>query len=423
MTEARLSVTLPEYETELAANQRTAMRAAALIAAPVLLAFTLLDRATAPAFWLPLLAIRLAAVAVLAVIARLAHRMESPFPLAVASVAAICGTVEAGVFATGGAQSPYLISNIAVLAGVGILLPLTLVQSAILQVVGLLITLVPVLFRMGPGDGLALATTASYLLLIAIVAVVGARLQDNLRRREHRARVEVARQIGLINLGTLAGGLAHELSTPLTWVSVELESLAADPLAASVKEKVLAARAGTARMREVLIAMRQGARFAGSELREVMLSQEMDLALTLVAQRMRSAGVTVSKEYAPDVPLVSCQPTMLGQVLVNLLINALDAIVGQEQGRIAVRVRTEPGYAYVEVEDSGPGIPEELRKRIFEPFFSTKGESGNGLGLWISSEIARMHGGELVALAGEAGALFRLSFPVDLPPALTQTAA
>jgi signal transduction histidine kinase len=423
MSEARMSVTLPEYETELAANQRTAMRTAALIAAPLLLAFTLLDRATVPDFWLPLLGVRLVAAAVLAVIARLANRLESPFPLTVASVAAICATIEAGVFATGGAHSPYLTSNIVVLAGVGILLPLTALQSASLQVLGLLIAIVPLLFRMQPGDDLALATAGSYLVAIATVAVAGAQLQDTLRRREHRARVEVARQIGLINLGTLAGGLAHELSTPLTWVSVELESLAADPLAASVKEKVLAARAGTSRMREVLIAMRQGARFAGGELREVMLSQEVDLALTLVAQRMRASGVTLSREYSPDVPLVSCQPTMLGQVLVNLLINALDAMTGQNEARLTVRVRTEPGYAYVEVEDSGPGIPEELRTRIFEPFFSTKGEAGNGLGLWISSEIARMHGGELEALAGADGALFRLSFPVDPPPAITRTAA
>jgi len=223
----------------------------------------------------------------------------------------------------------------------------------------------------------------------------------------------VARQIGLINLGTLAGGLAHELSTPLTWVSVELESLEADPLAAPVRERVLAARAGTARMREVLIAMRQGARFAGGDLREVMLSHAVDLALTLVTQRMRADGVALRREYVPDVPLVSCQPTLLGQVLVNLLINALDAMAERKDALLIVRIRSEPGFAFVEVEDNGPGIPPRLRTRIFEPFFSTKGESGNGLGLWISSEIARMHGGELVALSGEKGALFRLSFPIE----------
>ncbi|OLC73215.1 MAG: hypothetical protein AUH83_12320 [Deltaproteobacteria bacterium 13_1_40CM_4_68_19] len=415
MTEARLSVTLPEYETELAATQRTAMRNAALLAAPLLVAFTFLDRATTPPSWLSLLGVRLAAVSVLGLIARLSQKLSSAFPLTVISVAVICSTIEAGVFATGGAHSPYLTSNIAVLAGVGILMPLTAMQAAIVQLVGLGIALVPVLLRMQPGDGLPLITSASYLLAIAMVAVAGAHLQDTLRRREHRARNEVARQIGLINLGTLAGGLAHELSTPLTWVSVELESLETDPLAASVREKVLAARAGTARMREVLIAMRQGARFAGGDLREVMLSHEVDLALTLVTQRMRADGVTLRREYAPDAPLVCCQPTLLGQVLVNLLINALDAMAERKDALLIVRIRSEPGFAFVEVEDTGPGIPARLRARIFEPFFSTKGESGNGLGLWISSEIARMHGGELVALSGEKGALFRLTFPTEAP--------
>src|SRR5207248_11356644 len=223
-----------------------------------------------------------------------------------------------------------------------------------------------------------------------------------------------------LNLGTLAGGLAHELATPLTWVAVELESLEGDALAPGPREKVRNARLAAARMREILIAMRQGARFASSELREVMLAQEVDLALTLVAQRMRASGVAVAREYEANVPLVSCQPTLLGQVLVNLLLNALDAMARQEEARLIVRVRADAAFAFVEVEDSGPGIPAELRTRIFEPFFSTKGESGNGLGLWISSEIARMHGGELAALPGARGALFRLSFP--LPPSAVTSA-
>jgi signal transduction histidine kinase len=413
MTEARLSVTLPEYEAELAANQRAALRRAARLAAPLLLAFTLLDRITAPDWWLPLLGVRVLAAAALLLLARFSDRISATVPLVAFALALICGTIEAGVFVTGGARSPYLTSNIAVLAGVGILIPLTAMQTIGLQLVGLAIALVPLLFRLQPGDGVPLITSASYLVTVAVVAVAGAHLQEILRRREHRARIEVARQIGLINLGTLAGGLAHELSTPLTWVSVELESLETDPLAASVREKVLAARAGTARMREVLIAMRQGARFAGDEMRDVMLPNEVDLALTLVAQRMRSCGVTAEREYASDVPLISCQPTLLGQVLVNLLINALDAMAGQQDGRLTLRVRAENGCALVEVEDTGPGIPSELRSRIFEPFFSTKGEKGNGLGLWISSEIARIHGGELVALQGTKGALFRLSLPAE----------
>jgi len=411
MSEARLSVALPEYETELAANQRTALRTAALLAAPILLAFSLLDRAIAPRFWLPLLCARLLGSAALIAIARVSQRARTTLPLVAAAVAVICATIASGEVATGRAQSPYLISNIVVLAGLGILMPLTARQAAILQAMGIGIAVFPLLFGLHPGDATPLFTSLSFLVAVALVAVAGAHLQDGLRRREHRARGEVARQIGLINLGTLAGGLAHELSTPLTWVSVELESLELDPLAASVREKVLAARAGTSRMREVLVAMRQGARFAGGEMRDVILPQEVDLALTLVAQRMRASGITAQREYAADVPLVSCQPTLLGQVLVNLMINALDAMNGQGKGKLTLRVRRFNGSALVEVEDTGPGIPAEIRTRIFEPFFSTKGESGNGLGLWISSEIARIHGGELTAHAGERGALFRLALP------------
>ncbi len=108
---ARLSVTLPEYETELAVNQRKALRAAALLAAPLLLGFTVLDRSTAPACWLPLLAIRLSASAALVLIGMFAQRLANPVPFAALAIAIACGTIEAGVLATGGPQSPYVTSQ------------------------------------------------------------------------------------------------------------------------------------------------------------------------------------------------------------------------------------------------------------------------------------------------------------------------
>ena len=413
MTDPGLAVALPPYEAELESNQRGAVRSATLVAAPLLLAFSALDRVTAPAHFWVLFCIRVIASAALLAVARATRSRIAPVTLAGCAVVLLCGTIEAGVFFTGGARSPYLTSNIAVLAGVGILVPLTVRQSIRLQALGLAVALLPLLFVVRAADALTLVTSASYLVVIAIVAAAGAHLQDVLRRREHRARLEVARQMGLINLGTLAGGLAHELATPLTWVSMELDSLDTDALAEAARDRVRSARSGTARMRDVLSAMRQGARFASTELRDVMLKQELDQALTLVAQRVRAAGVTVTREYEPDVPLVSCQPTLLGQVLVNLLINALDAMAGQREARLTVRVRRGSEHAMVEVEDTGPGVPKEMRARIFEPFFSTKGERGNGLGLWISSQIARSHGGDLVAGPGSVGALFRLLLPVE----------
>ncbi|TMA23458.1 MAG: hypothetical protein E6J88_12725, partial [Deltaproteobacteria bacterium] len=133
---------------------------------------------------------------------------------------------------------------------------------------------------------------------------------------------------------------------------------------------------------------------------------------TLMEGRLRNRAALV-RAYA-DLPPIFCQPTLLGQVLVNLLSNAADAVAGRSNPRIALRVRREDGLALIEVEDNGPGVPEELSTRIFEPFFSTKGDAGNGLGLWISSEIARVHGGTLSVHRGTSGgALFRLALPID----------
>ena len=418
----RLPVVLPDYDAELASRQRSAVRNAMLLAAPILLAFSALDRATAPKAWASLLVVRLFAAIVLLSIGRAARKAERPEWLALAAVAVLCATIEVGVFANGGVRSPYLISNILVIAGVGILLPLTGRQALLTHATCIVVVIVPLLPGLRSKDVLPLATIASYIVTIAILAVVGAHFHDELRRNEHRARLEVARQMGLINLGTLAGGLAHELSSPLTYVGVELEMLESAPLERADRERVVAARTGVSKMREILMAMRQGARFSNGDLRDVVMHEEVDQALTLVAQRLRMASVTVVREYAPSTPVVTCQPTLLGQVLVNLVLNAVDAMAGRKDSRLALRVRGEGGKAIVEVEDNGPGVPEHLRQRIFEPFFSTKGEKGNGLGLWISSEIARVHGGTLSALPGAKGALFRLSLPVEPPSAAISAA-
>jgi len=415
-------VVLPDYDAELATRQRSAVRSAMLLAAPIVVAFSGLDLAIAPAAWLSLLLVRVVAASVLLVIGHAARRSERPERLALAAVAIVCATIEVCVFATGGVRSPYLSANVLVFAGVGILLPITTPQAVVMYATALLIALAPFVPGLQPVDRLPLVTAASYLMTVAILGVAGARLQDNLRRGEHRARLEVAKQMGLINLGTLAGGLAHELSSPLTFVGLELEMLETTPLDREGRERVVSARSGISKMRDILLAMRQGARFANGDLRDVVMHEEVDQALTLVAQRLRSAGVTVVREYAPDTPLVSCQPTLLGQVLVNLVLNAVDAMSGRKESRLTLRVRGEGERAIVEVEDTGPGIPEGLRRRIFEPFFSTKGEKGNGLGLWISSEIARIHGGTLKAFPGAKGALLRLSLPVE-PPAAAISAA
>jgi C4-dicarboxylate-specific signal transduction histidine kinase len=144
---------------------------------------------------------------------------------------------------------------------------------------------------------------------------------------------------------------------------------------------------------------------------------------SLLDFRLRKAGVTLRTQIAPDVPPVAAAPHALEQILINLLANALDAVSGSPGPIVQVRARVmagNPRFAAIEVADNGPGIAKALRARLFESFFTTKGdEQGTGLGLAVSREIARGAGGDL-ALADEPGSwnepvvtVFRLTLPVS----------
>ena len=144
---------------------------------------------------------------------------------------------------------------------------------------------------------------------------------------------------------------------------------------------------------------------------------------SLLDFRLRKARVTLRTQIAPDVPPVAAAPHALEQILINLLANALDAVSGSPAPIVQVRARVmaeNPRFASIEVADNGLGIAKALRARLFESFFTTKGdEQGTGLGLAVSREIARGAGGDL-ALADDVGSwnepavtVFRLTLPVS----------
>src|SRR5207237_8090516 len=159
-------------------------------------------------------------------------------------------------------------------------------QALCLHAEMLAITLLPLLpLAVTPDDRLSLVTRASYLLCGSVLGIAGARVHDGLRRREHLARAEFARHVGLVNLGTLAGGLAHELSNPLTALSAQLELLELEPPAAH-RDLVEDAQGSVARMRAVIEAMRRGARFSDDEHRGVELALEIEESLVLLRGRL-----------------------------------------------------------------------------------------------------------------------------------------
>jgi signal transduction histidine kinase len=193
-------------------------------------------------------------------------------------------------------------------------------------------------------------------------------------------------------VGELATGLAHEIKNPLAGLSGALELLAED-LAGSQRhsEVVGEMRHQVSRLANTMESLLSFARPPRARLRTTDVHVALEKVLFLVAQQRRGATV-LSTELRKDLPPVLADPSQLEQVLLNICLNACQAMGGQ--GKLVVRTLEAEGAVTVEIEDDGPGIPADVQPHIFKPFFTTKRE-GNGLGLAISARIVAEHGGHI----------------------------
>jgi two-component system NtrC family sensor kinase len=142
-------------------------------------------------------------------------------------------------------------------------------------------------------------------------------------------------------------------------------------------------------------------------------NEAVGAALSIVDHQLSLHGIRIVRELGEGLPQVSGDINQLQQVLVNLAINAQQAMAGQ-RGELFVRTRAVGGQVLIELQDSGPGISPELQKKIFEPFFTTKeAGQGTGLGLSVSYGIVESHGGRIeVSSSPGQGATFVISLPV-----------
>jgi signal transduction histidine kinase len=150
------------------------------------------------------------------------------------------------------------------------------------------------------------------------------------------------------------------------------------------------------------------------ELLELDIHEGIETTLAVLGHRLKHTAIQVTREYDRDLPKLTVRGSELNQVWTNLIDNAIDAL--GEQGTITIRTRREAGGARVEVTDDGPGIPADIRDRVFDSFFTTK-EVGRGTGLGLATAhriVVDRHRGTL-ALESEPG---RTTFQVWLP--LTQ---
>jgi signal transduction histidine kinase len=273
---------------------------------------------------------------------------------------------------------------------------------------------------------LLFAGTAAAALGTRAVAVFEARLATERALREAaqqgaEAERQRAQSERLALVGRLAAGVAHEISNPLTYLSTNVQLLEreADALQTVAHRDVHAAVTESMRaVDQITDILKDLRRFARSESvgqpSPTDVRATLEEALLLVAGRLR--GIQLERELSPALPRVMVRRRRLVQVLVNLLLNAADALGAPEakEGRIRVSTTYVDGVVVIRVEDSGPGLSPEAKAHLFEPFFTTKpAGKGTGLGLALSREYVQADKGTLSFEDGSPGA----RAVVKLPPA------
>jgi FixJ family two-component response regulator/signal transduction histidine kinase len=241
-------------------------------------------------------------------------------------------------------------------------------------------------------------------------------------RREQEAQAQAAHAARVGTMGVFAASLVHELTQPLAASLANAESAAALAAAPSPDLQELRSTiddivADDRRAGALIQQLRKFLRRGEVERTELDLAALLDEVLRLVGSEAAERGVEVVLDFPAALPRFVGDRVQLQQVLINLLINALDAVVGnaRDKRRVAVRARPSGSGVVVEVADSGTGMDEATRARVFEPFFTTK-PRGMGLGLAISRTIVAAHGGTLaVRSAPGEGTTFRVELP-SRPP-------
>jgi len=228
-------------------------------------------------------------------------------------------------------------------------------------------------------------------------------------------REQVARSERLSGLGRLLAGVAHELNNPLTAVIGYAQLVPSMPAGDKQRQRLDTIRKEAERCRRIVGGLLRFARTSPSERRAFSLNQVIADAAQLLAYAARSQGVRIDLDLDPALPAAQGDAHELEQAVVNLVSNAQQAIAGARRpGTVTLRTFVAGGgNPILEVEDDGPGIPEETRARIFDPFFTTKAAGqGTGLGLWLVYNAIAAHGGRIeVEEARTGGALFRLELP------------
>ncbi|WP_374262042.1 ATP-binding protein [Zoogloea sp.] len=290
-------------------------------------------------------------------------------------------------------------------------------------------------------------TTLAHAAAFAVVFLGGWGLLEVLRRRwlelagkiaeVEEAHGQLLQSEKMASIGVLAAGIAHEINNPVGFVNSNMGTLKGynetmiglleacragrateadfadaefDFLKEDIPDLLRESREGLERVRKIVADLKDFSRVDQAEWQEADLNAGIECTLNVVWNELKYKAEVI-RDYAPALPRVACLPAQINQVVMNLLVNAAHAIV--QRGTITVRTGFDDAQVWIEVSDTGQGMPPAVQKRIFDPFYTTKpAGKGTGLGLSISYDIVTKHGGRIeVSSAPGAGSTFRVCLP------------
>jgi signal transduction histidine kinase len=230
-------------------------------------------------------------------------------------------------------------------------------------------------------------------------------------RELRQAQSRLLQSEKLATIGQMAAGIAHELNTPLTYIMGNLELMQAQPLTDPQQGMLRSMARGADRLKSLAQSLLAFSRPAQEVPVTLPVNEVIERSLELCHYQILRGGVALQKQLAADVPPIRGVSNQLEIALINLIVNAVDAMDGG--GTLVVASGAGNGGVEILVSDTGHGIPEEIQSTVFEPFFTTKPEGkGTGLGLSTVLMIVERHEGriELTSAAGR-GTTFRILLP------------
>lgn len=248
-------------------------------------------------------------------------------------------------------------------------------------------------------------------------------MTEELRAREVKlagANAALVQSEKLAAFGQLGAGIAHEVKNPLAGILGYTQlALRKTDEESPIRKNLTIIEKETRRCTEIISNLLQFARQETTDNEPMDINAVVDASLQIVDHQLGVNNVRIHRELAADLPTVNGNPNQLQQALMNFAINAQQAM-GEYGGNLTVRTRgTADEQVIIEVEDDGPGIPEDIRAKIFEPFFTTKpAGQGTGLGLSVTYGIIKDHGGDIRIEDVQGGGT---RFVVILPVKVTKT--